>query len=254
MATSLPEIVKTLEGFLPELKSSRSLSGFANDLYEATSYWANLGRWILERNTAVNFPARASDETELLDTLLNLSKSRPQREQDHYAPLFKAAQELLATASAIVPPAEGHLGFLKTVGELFRFVEDSGLRVVEREPTLLRYSSGAVYLNLECSKNTSIACSFGPESEPRQSFWIDDLLFMYRDPRYRTIPQTVNLNTAKDVEDWFSFVAGLLKRYGQSIFSNEPGIFQRLETAQAERDAEYTAEMDRKYGQAGPQQ
>jgi hypothetical protein len=109
-------------------------------------------------------------------------------------------------------------------------------------------------LSLEYSKNTSIACSFGPEADQNKSFWIDDLLFMYGDARYRCIPQTVDLRTRKDVEDWFGFVARVLGQYGHGIFSNEPGIFVRLEKAQADRDAEYTAEMDRKYGGVGSQQ
>jgi RHS repeat-associated protein len=231
-ASRLLNVVQQVEGFLPALESSRTSSALANDLYEAASYWVDLGRWVLEGNTAVNFPERAAHEIELLGTLVNLSKGRPEKEQEGYAAVFSAAQELLAIVSATMPPEEGHLGFLRTVEELFRFVVDSyGFRVVDREPTLLRYSSGAVYLNLECSKNSSIACSFGPESE-RKAFWIDDLLFMFGDARYRTLPQVIALDTPKDVTDWFGFVADVFKRYGREVLSNDPAIFQRLEKAQ----------------------
>ena len=253
-ASRLLNVVQQVEGLLPALESSRTASALANDLYEAASYWVDLGRWVLEGNTAVNFPERAAHEIELLGTLVNLSKGRPQKEQEGYAAVFSVAQELLAIVSATRPPEEGHLGFLRTVEALFRFVVDSyGFSVVAREPTLLRYSSGAVYLNLECSKNSSIACSFGPESEARKAFWIDDLLFMFGNARYRTIPQVITLHTPKDVTDWFGFVADVLKRYGRDVFSNEPAIFERLEKAQDDRDAEYTAEMNQKYGQTDPQ-
>lgn len=251
--TALPLLLNQIERFLSELERSRISDSFANDVFEAASYWVDLGRWVLEGNTAVNFPARAANEAMLLNTLVNLLKNSPQDEQVRYAPLFEAAEKLLAIVSSTAPLEEGHLGFLKTVGELFQFVEDSyGFKVTNREPTLLRYSSGVVYLELECSKNTSISCSFGPESQEPEVFWIDDLLYMYGDVRYRTVPQTITLSR-KDLEDWFGFVADVLRRYGQGVLSNEPGISERLQKAQADRDAEYTSEMDRKYGGGGQQ-
>src|SRR6266699_1983232 len=144
----LRELLNQVERFLPELADSRSSNTLVNDLYEAASYWVDLGRWVLEGNTAVNFPVRGAHELELLDRLIKLSKDKSQEEQGRLAPLFKGAQELLTIVSETVPLEEGHLGFLKTVGELFGFVEDLyGFRVVEREPTILRYSSGAVYLH-----------------------------------------------------------------------------------------------------------
>ena len=62
----------------------------------------------------------------------------------------------------------------------------------------------------------------------------------------------IEMNTKKDVEDWFGFVADVFRRNGQGILSNEPGIFQRLKRAQGDRDAEYTSEMNRRYGPANP--
>jgi len=249
----LLELLFQIEGSLQELERHRSASALANDVYEAASYWANLGRWVLDGNTAVDFPARALDEGELLRRLVELSKTRPLEEQVRYAPTFTVAEELLAIVSSTVPTEEGHLRFLKIVGGLFRFVEESyGFKVVASQPILLRYSSGVVYLNLECSKNTSISCSFGPEVNPHKSFWIDDLLFMYSDARYRSIPQTIDLSTSKEVEEWFGFVAEILRQHGHSLFSDEPGIFDRLERAQDRRDTEYISEMDRRYGEVGP--
>ena len=76
---------------------------------------------------------------------------------------------------------------------------------------------------------------------------------MYGDVRDRTVPQTITLSR-KDLENWFGFVADVLRRYGQGVLSNEPGISQRLRQAQVDRDAEYTSEMDWKSGGGGPQQ
>ena len=56
------------------------------------------------------------------------------------------------------------------------------------------------------------------------------------------------LNTESDVQNWSKFLAGVFKQYGHDVLSNQPGIFEKLAKAQAQRDQEYTQEMDRLYG------
>lgn len=124
-----------------------------------------------------------------------------------------------------------------------------GFAVTDEQPTGVRFSSGAVYVKLECSNNPSLSCSFGPETRKGTAFWIDDLLFLCGDSRYRTLPQSLKLDTEVDVESWFRFVADVFRQYGHAVLSNQPGVFARLERAQAERDAEYVAAMNEKHGQ-----
>jgi hypothetical protein len=81
-----------------------------------------------------------------------------------------------------------------------------------------------------------------------KEFWIDDLLFIYEDRRYRELPQSLVLDTETDVESWFRLIADVFKHYGREVLSNRPGIFDRLAQAQAQRDAEFVAAMNEKYG------
>jgi len=251
-SASLSQDLDEIEKSLPELERQRSRDdAFANDVYEAASYWVHLARRVLEGDTAVNFPARVAEETRSLSQLVGILKSRSEEEPSRYAMLFERAKELLAIVASVTPRPEGHLGFVKIVRSLFQFVELYGFEVVDWQPTALRYSSAGVHLTLEWSPAPSISCCFGPEGKPPRDFWIDDLLYINGDRRYRSIPQRLDLGSSKNIEEWFSFVADVLKQYGTGVLRNESGIFARLERAQHDRDAEYTAEMDRKYGGKG---
>ena len=50
------------------------------------------------------------------------------------------------------------------------------------------------------------------------------------------------------MKDWFRFVAGIFRQYGSEALSNQPGIFDSLAQAQTQRDAEFVAFMNEKYG------
>ena len=120
-----------------------------------------------------------------------------------------------------------------------------------RSQTNSLWASGSLrglFLKLEYSKTPPLSCSFGPESKDGKEFWIGDLLFMYEDRRYRELPQSLVLDTETDVESWFRFIADVFKQYGREVLSNRPGIFDRLAQAQAQRDAEFVAAMNEKYG------
>jgi hypothetical protein len=242
-----------LESYLPELQHERSSSGFANDIFEAVDDLRHLGHLILNGDTRVNYPARVQQERELWKLLNDLLPKRSPEDQKRYAPMFEAAEEILQFAESIQLPKDGHLGILRIIREQFGFLQaDYRFAIVKEQPIGIRFSSEAVYLELNWAKHHNSSCSFGPESNPTRAFWLDDLLFMYGDPRYRTLPEELALNTESEVESWFKFVADLLKQYGRDVLSNQPGIFDKLAKAQAERDREYTQEMDRLYGHMYP--
>jgi hypothetical protein len=249
MTESLLKKMSELESRLPELEQLRSSDPFANDLYEAAAYWCGLGRWVLEKNTKVNHPERVRGELELLTKLRQGLQNKPAEDQRCYAPILETAHAILRTVQAVQPPRDGHLGVLRVIREHFQFLQtDYDFSIIDTQPTGLRFSSGAVYLRLEHAKDHTLSCVFGPETEPRESFWIDDLLFMNGDTRYRNLPQELRLDTEEEVENWFAFLADVFKQYGHPVLSDEPGIFTRLAQAQAERDAEYVRDMNRKFG------
>jgi hypothetical protein len=246
---TLREDVEALAKHITDLERQRHSDPFTNDVYEAAWYWRDLGNWVIENNTRTNFPARVHEEFVLMEKLRGILLSKSSEEQKRYAPVFEAGERILKIAETVKPPKDGHLGILRIIREQFGFVQtDYGFALLKKEPIGGRLSSRAVYLELQWAKKHNSSCSFGPESNPKESFGIDDLLFMYGDQRYRTLPDELGLNTESDVERWFTFLASIFKQYGHDVLSNRPGIFAELAKAQAQRDHEYTQAMDRLYG------
>lgn len=246
----LRELVTALESYLPELEHQRFSSGFANDVFEAVDDLRHLAHHILQEDTRIDYPARVRQEQELWNRLEDLLCERPAEDQAQYSKIFREAKQVLRFAEAIRNPEGGHLGVLHVIRQQFRFLEtDYGFRVVHEMPIGLRFSSGAVYLQLQWAKKyASSSCWFGTESNPQNSFSIEDLLFMYGDAGYRTLPQELGLNTEDDIQAWFGLLARIFKQYGREVLSNQPGIFDRLGKAQADRDRQYTREMNERYG------
>jgi len=241
----LQQLITALESYLPELQRQRSSSDFANDLFEAVDDLCHLAHYILKRDTRIDYPVRVRQEQQLWKTLEGTLSKRPAKDQALYGEMFREARQVLRFAETIRIPEGGHLGILRVIRQQFKFVEtEYGYRVVHQSPIGVRYSSGAVYLELKWAKRYASSCWFGPESNSEDSFSIDDLLFMYGDKLYRTLPQDLGLETERDVQRWFGFLASMFGQYGREVLSNQLGIFERLATAQAERDRERTREMD----------
>ncbi|HMK28260.1 MAG TPA: hypothetical protein VK473_01155 [Terriglobales bacterium] len=248
MNEALLKAVTELESHLPELERQRLLDPFANDLYEAAYYWCELGHWVLEDNRRVNYPERVRGETDLLIKLRSILEGKSADEQKSYLPLLNTGGEILSHVGRVRLPEDGYLGFLRIIRECFGFLQtEYGFSITDEQPTQLRFSSGAVYVKLEHSRDPWLSCLFGPESSEPNRFSIYDLLFLSRDGRYRTLPERLTLTTANETDRWFKFVAEMFEQYGQAVLRNEPGIFERLAKAQSERDEEYRREMDKRH-------
>ena len=244
----LKEFLSELDSNLPGLKDQRDSSPLANDIFEAAIYWSQLGRWVLEGNTKVNYPARARGEKELPGKLHETVNTKSLEERARYSDLLRVAGRILEVVGKLELPNDGHLGFLRIVHERFRFLlTEYGFKIVGEEPTQCRLSSGSTYVDLNWATNSSMSCSFGPE-EADKVFWIEDLLYLFRDERYRTIPQQIDLETEAKVDSWFTFIASVLRQHGHAILSNSPGALQALAEAQISRDAEYAKGMERLHG------
>jgi hypothetical protein len=250
MIELLQNVVSALEAELPQLERQRASDGFVNDLYEAFSYWCDLGHWVLQKNTRVNYPERVRGERELLSKLETILRGKPEEARSKFGPLLSIGKEILQIVEAVQPPKNGHLGFLRIIRECFQFLEsDFDFSITDEQPTSIEFTSGTVYLELKCSSDSWMSCLFGPEAAKRKHFAIRDLLFFHSDQRYLTLPAKVPMASESEIEDWFRFVADLFKQYGSEVLSNQPGIFDRLAQAQSQRDAEFVADMNKKYGE-----
>lgn len=247
--SSILENIDRLKSYLDKLGPRRSSDPLANDIYEEADDLRSFAQLILRGDTRVNYPARVLQERECIRRLEEFWSSRAPEELRRYAPVFEVAREILEAADAIQLPKDGHLGVLRIIRENFTFLEtDYGFSVTSKTPTEARLSSGAVYLELGWGTTPDLSCSFGLESEPHKHFWIDDLLYLYGDQRYRTLPRDLHLDSENEVKNWIEFLAGVWRKYGHDVLANHPGTFDRLAQAQKRRDEEYTREMDRVQG------
>jgi len=239
---SLQEELKSVESFLPHLKAQRASTAFDNDMFEALTYWSDLGRRAVSGDSRVNYPERAREELALLEKFTEMIRELPSQARPKYLDVLTASRQLLMQLEMIQPEEDGYLGTLSALRAEFGFLQsDYDFRAVKTEPTGIRYSSDAVYIELQYSIDPSLSCSFGPESEKEISFWIEDLLFLAGDERYRTFHSQKAPLTKEDVYVWFTYLAGIWKEHGRDVLTNRPGVFDRLAEAQRLRDAEYAA-------------
>jgi hypothetical protein len=245
---SLRNDISTLMQHASLLKKQRFESPFANDIFEAVADWVYFGNSLIEEHPRSNFPRLACEEYKLLCQLQAIVSRRSLDDQRRCAPLFEAAERIIRVAEARLPPKDGYLGFLRVARQQFGFLEsEHGFDIVDVEPTSIRFSSGKVYVELDCTDHIESSCSFGPESKPNVNFWLSNLLFLHDDQRYLDFREEVELGTEAAVERWFIFAAALFKQFGSDVIANAPGIFERLQEARDRRDRELTEENNRLY-------
>jgi hypothetical protein len=248
MSDKLGQDLEELKKRLPTLERKRYESGFLNSVFELTDDLCRVADRALNHDTTIDFTPQANYELGFWNRLRIEAEKQSQADRLEYQSVYDLAQQILREMGKVVPPQDGHLGVLRIIREEFAFLHaDFGFTAETKKPTGMRFSSGSVYVNLEYAKRRTLSCSFGPESNLDTVFGIADLLFLFGDQGYKE-PEEITLATEKDVESWFKYLADVFKRYGQEILTNEPGIFDKLTTAQNEKDQEYIRQMDERYG------
>lgn len=245
---TLKENLAALESQLPELNERRYAGCFENDVYEAVDYWCDLGRRAIDSDTRVNYRARVRGEKDLLTKLREILSHRGEQHAGQYQRLLNTAQALLQQLEQVPLPRDGHLGVLRVIHEQFRWLFDQyEFTVRDEEPTGVCLASGRVSVELKWA--TVSSGSFALTNDNAQHFWLEDLLYLHRDSRYSSVPYSLSLRTEEDVESWFRFVSSVLQQYGRELLTDQAGSWERLSQAQSQRDAEYAAMMNAKYGQ-----
>jgi hypothetical protein len=243
---TLEENLAALESRIPELKDRRNAGPLENDIYEAIDDCCHLGRRAIENDTRVNYRARAQSENTHLRTIRAFWVAKDQQGLDQYQLLLSTAHAMIEQIAAIPVATSGHLGVLKTIREHFGWLlEQLGFAIGDEQPTGVRLVSGRVFLELAWATQSSQ--SFTLARDKAHHFWLEDLLFLHSDSRYRTVPTALDLKTEEDVEAWFSFVSGVLREYGQDLLTDQPEAWSRLAEAQSKRDAEYVSKMNAEY-------
>lgn len=244
---TLADNLAVLQSFLPGLESERNLGPHQNDVYEAIADLCNLSQRAVAGDTRINYSVRAQSDSTLFRKLRDIASAKAERDRERYLPLLDCAEKLLDQIAQISIPPEGHLGVLRIIRKRFGFLfEDYGFASAEEEPTGMRLVRGAVAVELRWSVSSTL--SFQMTRGDSGDFWIEDLLFLQKDQRYLSIPHSLQMDTEADVDGWFGFISNVVHQYGDELLRDVPGAFERLARAQAQRDAEYVAMMDAKYG------
>ena len=238
-----------LQSCIPELKAERSQGPLQNDVYEAVDDLCHLGERAVASDTRINYRARAESDLVLFRKLRNISSDRSEEGRERYQALLDCAVEFLRQIAQIPLPPDGHLGVLRVIRSRFAFLfEQYEFTVNDEQPTGMWLKSGNVSLELKCATASSL--SFALTKDNLRHFWLEDLLYLYHDQRFETIPFSLDLRTEGDVESWFEFVASVLKEYGSDLLTDRPGAWEQLAQAQSERDAKYEAMMNAKHGRS----
>src|SRR5712692_8018339 len=169
---TLAAAVAKLDQDLSRMEKERYSSPLANDIYEAACYWRDLGRWILEGNTKVKYPARAAEERSVLEKLAVMARTQSPNQERRYQSCFEAASVILRAAAETEPPKDGHMGILRIIRAHFDFLEtDYALAIVDEQPLGMKYASAWVWIELKYGERSSQLCTFGPQVNSGSVFW-----------------------------------------------------------------------------------
>ncbi|UWZ82167.1 hypothetical protein [Occallatibacter riparius] len=245
---TLKENLAALESSVSQLKAERGIGPLQNDIYEAMDDLGHLGQRAVAGDTRVNYRVRSESDLMLFQKLRECVSAAGAEER--YRPLLDRAETLLGQIAEIPIPPDGHLGVLAVLRSRFDFLFDQyGFTVADEQPTGMRITRGAVVLEIGWATQSSL--SFSMRRGDLGDFWLEDLLYLCGDQRYKSVPQAIHLSTERDVDAWFQFVSDALRHHGNELLSDSPGAFVRLAQAQAQRDAEYVARMNANAGRFG---
>jgi hypothetical protein len=246
------KLVTVLRGHHARLAPRERTDGYSHDVLEAIEYWCSLAERALAKDERLNYPQLADCEVLWVNKLEAALKGRTPQDIEEYQAVFQTASQVFGLLRGIPIPPNGYLGVLKVIRERFGFLQaEYGFRVEDEQPTGIKFCSDSVYVHLEHAKTSSLSCSFGCIREG-SSFWVEDLLYLHGDERYRTIPYEVKLESEDDVVRWFGFIAEVLRTHGRELLLGDGSAFLRLEEAQKKRDDEYIQMMERSHGSSEP--
>lgn len=246
---NLSDNLTVLQSCILELKAERNQGPLQNDLYEAVDDLCHLGERAVTGDTRINYRARAESDLVLFRKLRTICSDRSEKSRERYEAVLDLAMEFLRQVAQIPLPPNGHLGVFRAIRKHFAFLfEQYGFAVNDEQPTGVCLKSGSVSLELKCATASSL--SFALTKDNLRHFWLEDLLYLHHDQRFESVPFSLDLRTEGDVESWFEFVAGVLKEYGRDVLTDQPGAWEQLVQAQSERDANYAAMMNAKYGRS----
>lgn len=122
-------------------------------------------------------------------------------------------------------PGRTRFGFVEIVRQKFAFLTDFGFSEADAEPTIVRYRSGDLGLNVYHGRQSyEVGVQVGHGDE---QFSMSELIRVI-DPGCADEYRNPAATTSTALESGVEWVAGLVRRYGERALRNEPEFFGAL--------------------------
>jgi len=144
--------------------------------------------------------------------------------------------------STTVEKDRAQLGFAEAVLTAFDFlVESYGFRVTRAEPTLVRFESQRVFVNIYHGRSSyelglEIGRLIGESGEGEHPFSLDTILML--DGAQNPPKALFQASTSQDVNDCVHKLASLVRKYAASALAGDNLTFKRLAEIRAKMSAE----------------
>ena len=241
--------LETLTKLAAKLLPRRNESGLANDMYEAADDWRHLAKSLVEDDGRMMFEAVVQQDEDLWAEL-RLLYGEALAENSDYASVMAIGARVIAEGKQRKTRPDSFAGqLLQIIPRTFAFLTtEYGLRPGDGPEGTFNYASDRVSVSLDLPTAFDSWCRLKRMSGPATDFTLEDLLFMAGKSASLVLPPGQTIDTAEDIQAWFTTVADILRRYGADVLADKPGAFDRLAKAAAERDRLIGEENERLYG------
>jgi hypothetical protein len=141
------------------------------------------------------------------------------------------------------------LGFKEEVLAAFGFlIDEYGFRVVEQEPTRVRFESPLVFLNVYHGRSSSeLGLEVGQlekrSSQLQSRYYLSDILDLIGKAQEEGYT-FFQASTQERVKKYIAQLAELVKKHAKNVLKGDSAVFENLRSIQARKSQEYLKEMN----------
>ena len=137
----------------------------------------------------------------------------------------------------------------RIIRDTFAFLEtEFGMAPDPNPVDRFHYASDRIVLKLSLADHHSSNVVFWRPPDRNNVHWLEDVLFtLIGCIDWLGLPEGEEFRSPTDIQDWFDFVADVLRTHAADVLAAEPGSWERLDEVTAERDWLWTARCEAEY-------
>jgi hypothetical protein len=144
-------------------------------------------------------------------------------------------------------PDRANWGFMETVLNNFRFLEDSGFQPVERSITFIRYESPRIFVNIYHGRTSfEMGVEIGRLREPNGKVTVNELIYSAgaeKKPEGFDSHVMFQVTSRQGVEKFVPQLANLVKKYGPPFLCDDDTAYRSLRKAHVLATKTYEKEI-----------